>query len=441
MFKIIRKSSLIIAIVFSMVFSGFPHVNKVFAAIGDIGHWRDSDVPGDGGQIPGLSFAPFLFDTELQNDGIYSRPNNGTIQIDEAGDYLIIATTRDNDTSNGRYNSQLRVALTAGAGNVFSSYYSGYSRDTSEDESWTRAVGVIIGAGVGTQFQVQKRRDTDAPTGGSVTDASDVQIVQINPTNYGIYGIGGTNNIYGGTTPNTVEIDQIITESDTASIEGNIATDTVTIKGDNKKYLVAWSVSFGGGGARTQRIGHLDYNGIDELLTRSYCYRRNASNEYCGLGSMDIIETATADIDIQTEVFRGPGVAPDQGGADANQNLQTDGNGQMVILEMPEYLEAVRSFDSIGLQNITGAETLNITRDIDFNDPLSFTKASNTEIDITNPASIFPWQLLLILIILLGVIITILKFGGKAYKASLIKQLQAQQELQNNQTAINTEEK
>lgn len=387
MFKKIRKFSFIITIVFSMVFSGFPHINQVFAAIGDIGHWRDSI----GGQIPGTGFAAFNFNNELQNDGIYSRPNNGTIQIDESGDYLIIATTRDNDTSNGRYNSQLRVELTAGTGDIFSSYYSGYSRDTSEDESWTRALGVIIGANPGTQFQIQKRRDTDAPTGGSVTDASDIQIVRINPTNYGIYGIGGVNNGYGGITPNTVEIDQIITESDTGSIEGNIATDTVTIKGNNKKYLVAWSVSFTGTGSRTQRIGHLEYDGTDELPTRSYCYRRNVTNEYCGLGSMDIIETTTTDIDIQTEVFRGPGVGPDQGGANSDENLNTDGNGQMIILEMPDYLEAIRSFDSTGLQNITSSQTLNIARDIDFNDSLSFTKASNIEIDITNPASLFSW--------------------------------------------------
>lgn len=41
---------------------------------------------------------------------------------------------------------------------------------------------------------------------------------------------------------------------------------------------------------------------------------------------------------------------------------------------------------------------------------------------------IFPWQLLLTLILGLIIIMTILKFGGKAYKQSLIKQLQAQQE-------------
>jgi hypothetical protein len=103
-----------------------------------------------------------------------------------------------------------------------------------------------------------------------------------------------------------------VAQSNTAAIEGNTTTETITLKGDNKKYLVAWSVSGNTGGARTQRIGHLEYNGVDELPTRSYCYQRNATNEYCGIGSMDIIQTTTSDIPIQVEVFRGAGIAADQ---------------------------------------------------------------------------------------------------------------------------------
>jgi hypothetical protein len=89
------------------------------------------------------------------------------------------------------------------------------------------------------------------------------------------------------------------------AIQGNIATDEITLRGDNKKYLVAWSVSFDSGGARTQRVGHLEYDNTDILSTKSYCYQRNAANEYCGLGSLDVIETTTADISVQAEVFRG----------------------------------------------------------------------------------------------------------------------------------------
>lgn len=63
----------------------------------------------------------------------------------------------------------------------------------------------------------------------------------------------------------------------------------------------------------------------------------------------------------------------------------------MIILEMPDYLEVFRSEDSVGLQDITTAQTLNIARDVNFNNPLSFTKNSNSLVNVTNAADIFSW--------------------------------------------------
>lgn len=359
----------------------------VYAQIWDIGHWRDNTWS----QIPGTTFTPFSFDTEIRNDGIFTKPTNDTIEFDEAWDYLIIATTRDEDGSNGRYNSQLRVALTGGWWNLFTTHYTWYSRDNSENQSWTRAVGVVIGAGVDTQVQVQKRRDTDAPTLWSIAWASDVQVIRLDQTNYGIYWIWGTWNSYGWTNPNTVDVDSVISESNSSAIEWNTVTDTITVKGDNKKYLIAWSTSFDGTWTRTQRIGHLEYDGIDKLSTRSYCYRRNDTNEYCGLGSMDLIETSSPDINIQAEVFRGSWVAADDGWSDRDESMTTDGNGQMIVIEMPDTLEVFRSEDSVWLQDVTTAQNLNFARDINFSNSSSFTKNSNTEISVSNASDIFSW--------------------------------------------------
>ncbi len=360
----------------------------VYAEVWDIGHWRDSV----GGQIPGTGFTGFNFDGQIRNDGIYAKPSNDTIQLNEAGDYLIITTTTDEDTSNGRYNSQLRVSQTAWTGELFTSHYSGYSRDNSENESWTRAISIIIWASANSQIQVQKRRDTDAPTWWSIINASDVQVIRLTQTNYWIYTIWWTGNVYGWTAPNTVSIDGIVSQSDAWAIEWNIATDTVTVKWDNKKYLVAWSTSFSWTWNRTQRIWHLDYDGNDILSTRSYCYRRNTTNEYCGLGSMDLIETWAADIEISAEVFRGPWTWADQWWADTDQTMTTDGNGQMIILEMPDTLEAFRSEDSIWLQDVTTAQTINFARDVNINSGWSFTKNSDSQISVTNPADIFSWS-------------------------------------------------
>lgn len=356
-------------------------------ALGDIGHWRDSA----GGQVSGTSFAGFNFAQQVRNDGIYTRPDNATIELDQAGDYLIVATIRGNSTSNARNTEQSRIAQTSGSGTLFTSYYTGYSRDNSEDDYWTKAVGVIIGATADSQIQVQTRRDNDAPTGGSIANASDVQVIRIQQTDYGIYAIGNSGNAYGGTSPNTVDLTSVTAESNTLAIQGSTSTDSVTVKGDNKRYLVAWSVSGATGGNRTQRIGHLEYDGIDDLATRSYCYQRDANNEYCGLGSMDVLEATSTDRVIQAEVFRGPGVAADNGGADVDGSWVTDGNGQMVVLELPDSMDVFRSHDSTGLQNITSAVTLNAMRNVDIMDTTSFTKASNSAMGAVNTGDIFAW--------------------------------------------------
>ena len=71
--------------------------------------------------------------------------------------------------------------------------------------------------------------------------------------------------------------------------------------------------------------------------------------------------------------------------------MTTDGNGQMIILEMPDYLEAFRSEDSVGLQDITSSQTLNIARDVNISDSLSFTKNSDTSVTVTNSSDVFSW--------------------------------------------------
>ena len=386
-----KKGIIYILLLFHVFFTGNIWVvlnNHIAnAEIGDIGHWKDSVW----GQIPGTTFAGFNFNQEIRNDGIYTKPSNDTIQLNEAWDYLIIATTHDEDTSNGRYNSQLKVEQTAGTWELFTSHYSAYSRDNSENESWTRAISVIIGASANSQVQVQKRRDTDAPLWWSVVNNSDVQVIRLDQTNYGIYGIWGTGNSYGWVTPNVVDIDSIVSESDITAIRGNTTTDEITLMGDNKKYLIAWSTSFTVWGVRTQRSGHLAYNNIPSDSTKWYCYSRNAANEYCGLGSMDVVETTSTDISVKAEVFRGPWVAVDDWWGDSDGSAITDGNGQMIVLEMPDYLEVFRSEDSVGLQDITLPQTLNIARDVNIADSLSFTKNSDTLVNVINPADIFSW--------------------------------------------------
>lgn len=385
----------VIVLVFAWIFSGWPQIwnhpnfppkpQEAHASVGDVGEWRDSSS-----QVPGTSFGALEFDTEIRNDGIYTRPDDSTIELDEAGNYLIVSSLFSYSTS--RQSIQSQVALTSGTGTLFTSNYSGYSSGSPEVYATTRAVGVLIGASADAQIELQARYVGTAPTTGTLALYSRVQVIRIDPDNWGIYDIGSSSQGLGGTTPNTVDLTAVTLESSTSAIEGNTGTDTVTVKGNNKHYLVAWSVASVAKFSRTQRIGHLEYDGTDDLATNGYCYQRQS---FCGLGSMDIIETSTADRAIQVEVYRGDGVSNDDGGATANGGFVTDGNGQMVVLELPDSMDVFRSHDATGLQDLTDsskAAALNAMRNVDFNDSGSFTQASNALMNVVNSGDVFAWS-------------------------------------------------
>jgi hypothetical protein len=106
---------------------------------------------------------------------------------------------------------------------------------------------------------------------------------------------------------------------------------------------------------------------------------------------MDLLQTSSTDRILQVEVYRGDGVGADQGGADVDSLLNTDGSGQIIVLEMPDSLEVFRSEDSVGLQDITTAQNLNIAESVTINTGTSFSKNTNSQIAITDPADIFSW--------------------------------------------------
>jgi hypothetical protein len=359
-------------------------------AVGDIGHWRDSA----GSQIPGTSFGALNFASQQRLDNSnYSKPNDSTIEVESAGNFLIIANIKYQDNSNGRFNPKGTISQVSGSATGFwSSFYDGYSRDTSEDQAFVRIIAVVHGASANDQFQIQHLRDADAPTGGTVANESDVQIIQLAYSNIGMYRDTAGGAAYGGTVPNVVNLDSSIVETDTAAIER--VNDIVTVKGDNKRYLAIYCVSFNSTTSRTQRIAHLAIDGVEDSASKSYAYGRSITNEYMGLGGMHLIETATANKTIEVEAFRGVGTASDQGGAfQDGGGLSIVNESGLVVIELNDSVELFLSHDSVGLQDVTGTTktTINAMETVDFNDSASFTKTSNTQMDCTIDMDLLCW--------------------------------------------------
>ncbi len=334
-------------------------------SVGDVGRWRDSV----GGQIPGTSYGSFNFATQERNDNnIYTKFDDATIEFDEAGIYLLRWTIQQDDSSNNRTNGKTRAIQAVGSGDFFSTHDTGYSRN-SGNRVYTKGGRAFIVAAANDRVTIQDIRDTDAPTGGSLVNLSFLEVVKLADTgglDYGIYEQSTGNQAYGGTTPNDVAFDAAAVETDTTSIELQAGNTNIRLKRDNARYWVFYSISGDGGGSRTQRVSRAVTGSTLIPGSGNYGYQRNASNEYCAPSGEFMHEVSTADEDVSIQVWRGDGVAAGQGGASVDGSWNTIASEvTCLVIDMPDSWNSAAFYDSTGGQNMCGgvSTALNTCRD------------------------------------------------------------------------------
>jgi hypothetical protein len=350
-------------------------------AIGDIGLWN-----GAANVIPGTTFAAYnLLNTQTRNDGIYTDAGTGLLEFDEAGIYLVRWAITYTDSSNGRCNYQTRAVQTTGTGHFFTTYHTGYNRNSAN--TFATAYGYcFIVAAINDQITIQHRRDTDAPTGGTLTQ-SNLDVVKIADTggiDYAIYESTSAGNAYSGTTPNDVAFATTVVETDTATIEKQAGNTDIRLKRDNARYLMIYGVAGDTGGSRTQRVSRM-VSGTTEISdSYSYVYQRNSSNEYGGLAKLVAHEVGTTDEDVSVQVWQGDGIAAGQGGCDVAGSW-TNNSGEetaLLVIDMPDHWESAKYHDSTAAQDTnTAGLALNIFRDTDWEDA-AFSRDSNTQMTI-----------------------------------------------------------
>jgi len=287
------------------------------------------------------------------------------------------------DTSNGRCCPSSRFTQASGTADAFSStQVSGYNRDTSEDRAFLTGFAIAVGMSASSTFQFQTRRDTDAPNSADGSVNSTLMVFPIYFSAIGVYSSTDAS-LNGGTTPNLVDGWTADYQSDTAQIE--LVSNQIECKGDNKTYWIIGGYStVGGGGSRTQRIMQLRTDTTPEVM--AYMMKRNASNDVVGMMAHNMLQTVTATRDVDMYVFRGQGVAARDGGADVDAGTPTSGEHQLIVIELNDDAETFRTKDATAQQEcaLTGPVDLNISRtsDIDWNDSASFTRASDTAMNV-----------------------------------------------------------
>lgn len=351
-----------------------PKVPEAQAAVGNIGIWRDSA----GGQIPGTTFAAFNFATQERNDGTYTFSASNNLNLDEAGNYLLIATLKLDDSSAARVNYEGRFTYT-GSGNFVTLYGTGYDRDAANRTSWVRVVGLVWGAAANDDVQLEMRTDTDTPLGGSIANASHFQVVRLHDSAaVGLYTDTADTAAYGTQTWTDAPYNNIVLENDTAVIQRQGGNVNFRLKKDATTFLIGYGLAFGTAIDRTQRVTKMVAGASDITNSFSYVYQRQASDEYADPNGLFLYRNSGTATDLSVQAQRGNA---DVAGS-AVRRTSTSG---MFIVELPSGAESFISHDATGGQDVSGVGSLgnfNAMAVVDHNDAAGFTKVDNATMNV-----------------------------------------------------------
>ena len=335
-----------------------------------IGTWNNGAVS----TYPTLTntFPSGLFGTQERNDDSKYSFNTARATVtlpssDLADGYLVLVNIPLNVTHNNRSVAIGELSLTNGTGNFVSTKGSGYARNGNWSEHSISVWAFVDSPSTGVDIQFTWFRDAGNGTpNGTVLNAT-FRVISMYYNDVSMY-TSTVNNLYGGTTPNTVDLSTTVVEGTNITKTSN----TVTVTGDNKKYLILSGHYSEGRSGRTQRWLANEYDGTLARDAMTAIYYRNTVTDKMGRGITDIIETSTANRTINLKMWRGDGVSPTTlGGADIDGSTPTVTEAGLVVIELPDTAIAIKSTDNTGLQslNVDDGTLLNISRNIVFDEP------------------------------------------------------------------------
>lgn len=322
-----------------------------------------------------------MFPTQSRNDSSAYSFNDTTATLtlpstDLADGYLIVAAYEFEQDQNARFTGEGRIIQASGTGTFQSNPTGGYARDGSEDRAYIRCWAFVDNPSASSTYQFQWQYDGYpgiAPDAGVVR--AEFEVIPFFYSDIGIYGSASTL-IYSGTTPL-----QVTGWSGTDGTNITLSSNVVTVTGDNKRYLILGSQYYEGRSGRTQRWGGIDIDGTKEDAARSYWYSRDSLSDQMGNFYTWLIETATANVTIETFCYEGDGLLAGQGGSSATGSTPTAGDHSLVVIELNDGAEVFQSIDETGLQTFrqVGPVDVNLfrTTDINFNDSLSWVRSTD----------------------------------------------------------------
>ena len=328
------------------------------------------------------------FPTNERNDGSSYSFNSSTSTVtlpssNLANGYLLIARIHVDITHNNRNTISGKFVQTSGTGTFQCTPATGFARNVSNKSNYINVWAFVDSPSALAQFQFQWEREIgDGNPAGSITQSS----LDVTPLFYNDIGIfGGTDtSLYGGTTPNVVTIGNTFLSGSNITRSGNTITATKGLT-ETKNYIVLHAQFYENRGGRTQRWFGVNYDGIQQRSAQYCAYCRDTGTDYMGGGVIDVKQkvdgTSTT---FQLTAYRGDGILNNQGGADSDGSTPFVGSQSLIIIELNDSAELIRTNGNVTDQNLNVNADLPIANLETFNVGSSFnsTNLSPTAIEV-----------------------------------------------------------
>ncbi len=361
-------------------------------------------ITGSGQGLPGtteVAFDPGSITTDA--DSILSE-SAGVFTPQEAGQYLIIADAKFDQSHNNRVTIEATFQRnsTDYAGGIGSLYT---RRNQSPVDTW-HIFTIASFNGTTDSFRFRHRNDAGDGTPAGAYDWSVVKVVRLSDTTtalpFGHYGTPTANALNGANSWTDVTGWDVITETDTSVIELQAGGTNIRLKEADRPYLVVYGLKGDNSATgRTTRITELLHNNTRIHHSIGYCYQRDSDDESVHPVGMGLVRPATANQDLK---IRGAGYIDNHGtfwgtfDVGSWSMVSTANAAGIAVIALPSGTDVAIFEDATGNQNISGTNNpdLNVFRTAVGTVDSPFSRINNTDVDVTSATDILMYSGILV---------------------------------------------
>lgn len=359
-------------------------------------------ISGSGQAIPTTSWADIdMGAVDVDDDGILSEAS-GVFTPQAEGYYLLIGEARHQITHGNRHNAEMKFQRNGA--DISGAVNSGYARNSTNDLSYYQFYAIAHFDGSNDTFDVQHRRELGDGSPAGTYDWTRIKVIQLTDggaadTPFGHYGTP-TSAALGGNTPTAVAGWNVITETDTATIELQAGGTAIRLKEADRPYLVVYGLPTDSNGSlRTGRISDVTLDGVRVAHSVDQEYQRDAGTGWCAPAGIALVYPDAANEDLNVRVWGHTGAPPWGTWSDGDWSLSdAAGRAGVAVIALPSTLEfAVFEDTTVGGETISSSAvtTIATARTPVNSNGTKFTRDNQDAVTVPGAHGVLAWAALL----------------------------------------------